>query len=129
MNLKGKTKSQVKNFIRWRLQTEKGKIKLDWNEEIEEHKKFDFSGYDANECGDVTIHNLSIINEFSDLMIYDYTEYLWVDFYKGNGVLYLKYFQEIDNLEFDLGGLSTSDIIYKIFEKTIFTDKRIRRRS
>jgi hypothetical protein len=85
------------------------------------------SGYEG-ETGQCTKQNLAIVNEFADLGIYDYTSYLFLDFYKGQGTLYLKYFNDTENLEFELGGYTTSEIIYEIFAKTIFTGESRRRR-
>jgi hypothetical protein len=55
-----------------------------------QHKRFKMSGYEA-ETGSCTIWNTSILNEFADLGIYDYTCYLFLDFYKGTPKLYLRY--------------------------------------
>ena len=92
-----------------------------------EHRRFEMSGYDS-EPGQCTKHNMAVLNEFADLGIYDYTDYLFLDFYKGSGTLYLKYFNTDDNLEFDLNGYGTTEIIYEIFVKTIFSGKEERRR-
>lgn len=86
------------------------------------------SGYES-ETGECMINNLSIVNEFADLGIYDYTSYLFLDFYKGSPTLYLKYFTEAENLKIDdLDGYGTTEIIYRIFELTIFSNKPKRRR-
>lgn len=125
------TKEDVYEFIRRRLE-----FPNDVAEQLryanreafkKEHRRFDMSGYEG-EKGQCTLHNLSIVNEFADLGIYDYTDYLFLDFYKGNGTLYMQYFQQHENFEIDLGGLGTVDIIYLIFEKTIFSGYKERRR-
>jgi hypothetical protein len=90
--------------------------------------RFDQSGYESV-TGEVTIHNTGILNKFADLGIYDYTSFLFLDFYKGSGTIYLKYWDNDEYLEEDdLGGLTTSEIIYRIFELTIFTNKVKERR-
>lgn len=85
------------------------------------------SGYEEN-TGDCTKHNLAIVNMFADLGIYNYTKYLFLDFYKGHGTLYFQYFSEEENHELELGGSGTTEIIYTIFQKTIFSNKPKRRR-
>lgn len=92
-----------------------------------EHRRFEMSGYE-DKTGQCTLHNLSILNEFADLGIYDYTEYLFLDFYKGTPKLYFKYFANSENNEIDLSGYGTCEIIYKIFQLTIFSNKMMRRR-
>ena len=85
------------------------------------------SGYET-ETGKCTVDNLAILNLFADLGIYDYTSYLFLDFYKGTPTLYLKYFHDEDNFEFDYSGYRTTDIIYEVFLKTILSNKPTRRR-
>jgi len=92
-----------------------------------EHKRFDMSGYES-ETGQCTKLNMGIVNEFADLGIYDYTSYLFLDFYKGSGTLYFQYFGDSYNHEIELSGFGTTDIIYTIFEKTVFSNKSTRRR-
>jgi hypothetical protein len=93
-----------------------------------EHMRFDMSGYESVK-GQVTIYNMGILNKFADLGIYDYTSFLFLDFYKGTPSIYLKYWYTDEYLEEDdLDGLTTSEIIYRIFELTIFTNKETRRR-
>ena len=130
--LKKKTKKDVFNFIRNRLSFDENLISqlrhIDNDEMNKEHRRFEMSGYENN-TGECTLHNLDVLNEFADLGIYDFTSYLFLDFYKGTPTLYLKYFNEYENLEFDeLSGLGTTELIYKIFELTIFSDKGKRRR-
>jgi|TARA_B110000908_G_scaffold59966_1_gene72847 hypothetical protein len=110
--LKTKSEKEVLEFIRTKKQG----------------KKFEMSGYESKN-GECTVSNIALLNEFADLGIYDYTHYLFLDFYKGTPTIYLKYFNENENLEFDeLGGFSTSEIIYEIFKLTIFSNKAKRRR-
>ena len=92
-----------------------------------EHKRFDMSGYE-NETGQCTVLNMGIVNEFADLGIYDYTSYLFLDFYKGIGTLYFQYFGDNYNHELELSGMGTTEIIYTILEKTILSNKVKRRR-
>ncbi len=129
--LKKKTKKDVFNFIRNRLSFNENLISqlrhIDSNGMNKEHRRFEMSGYENNK-GECTLHNLDIINEFADLGIYDFTSYLFLDFYKGTPTLYMKYFNENANLELELSGYGTTEIIYLIFEKTIFSDKGTRRR-
>lgn len=124
-------KNEVLNFIRQRLafknDIESQLRHIDKDGFKKEHRRFEMSGYE-NQTGQCTKHNLDIVNEFADLGIYDYTSYLFLDFYKGHGTLYLKYFNDSENLEFELGGYGTTEIIYEIFQKTIFSNKPTRRR-
>jgi hypothetical protein len=92
-----------------------------------EHRRFDMSGYEGK-TGDCTLQNLAIVNEFADLGIYDYTSYLFLDFYKGIGTLYYQYFGDSSNQTEELSGSGTTEIIYEIFKKTIFSKKSTRRR-
>lgn len=94
-----------------------------------QHKRFEMSGYESK-TGQCTVGNTSVLNEFADLGIYDYTSYLFLDFYKAIPTLYLKYFRENENLELDeWSGYGTTEIIYEIFKLTIFSDKGKRRRN
>ena len=95
-----------------------------------QHYRFDMTGYDASEndaSENCTVHNLFVLNKFAFLGIYNYTQFLTIDFYKGNGTLYFKYWNQDEVSEVDLSGLGTCEIIYKIFELTIFTNKLQRR--
>jgi hypothetical protein len=121
LELKKMGKTEILNSIR--------KILTPIGKDISKHDRFEMSGYDYDKPGDCTISNMNILNKFAYLGIYDYTSYLYLDFYKGCGTIYLKYFHENDDIEIgDLGGHGTTDIIYKIFELTIFSDKLTRRR-
>ena len=124
--LKIKSKDEIMDFIRNRLSFENGILSSIRHSETDSiiHKRFDMSGYELK-TGQCTVWNTNILNEFADLGIYNYTSYLFLDFYKGTPTLYLKYFYEDDNLEFDeLGGLTTTEIIYKVFELTILTEAK-----
>lgn len=129
--LKKQSKEDVLTFIRKRLAFDEDIVNqlryIDSNGLNKEHRRFEMSGYESNK-GECTLHNLSILNEFADIGIYDYTSYLFLDFYKGQGILYLKYFNTNENLEYEFGGDGTAEIIYKIFELTIFSNINTRRR-
>lgn len=104
------------------------KFKIRKPTERNEHLRFDMSGYES-ENGKCTIDNQFILNKFAYLGIYDYTDYLFLDFYKGCGTLYYKYFSTDENKEENFGGYGTTEIIYEIFKRTILTDKYTRRRN
>ncbi|WP_202182952.1 hypothetical protein [Chitinophaga solisilvae] len=129
--LRKKSKEDVLDFIRKQLSFEGailGQLRhIDSEVMKKEHRRFEMSGYESFP-GQCTLHNLAIVNEFAYLGIYDYTEYLFLDFYKGTPTLYLKYFSAKENLEFSFSALGTVDIIFEIFEKTIFSDRAKRRR-
>jgi hypothetical protein len=85
-----------------------------------EHRRFDMSGYDNHKTGSCTIHNMNIVNEFADLGIYDHTNYLFLDFYKGEPILYYQYYsEELPNFRESLGGMGTVEIIYEILRLTV----------
>lgn len=128
--LKSKTKEEVIDFISQQLafnEVEEHLKYVDKEQFKKEHKRFNMSGYEGK-TGECTVLNLAILNEFASLGIYDYTTYLFLDFYKGIGTLYLQYFGENENIELELAGYGTTEIIYTIFEKTIFSNKHTRRR-
>jgi len=91
--------------------------------------KFDMSGYD-NSPGQCTLLNQEILNRFACLGIYDYTDYLFLDFYKGTPRLYMKYWdnEEIIELEQEMNGWTTSEIISQIYLLTVGSGRRTRRR-
>ena len=68
------------------------------------------------------------LRHVDNLGIYNYTSYLFLDFYMGVPTVYLKYFSEDENLEYTLDGYTTTEIIFTIFELTIFSGKPTRRR-
>ncbi|MCF8339736.1 MAG: hypothetical protein K9I82_02085 [Chitinophagaceae bacterium] len=131
-SLKTMNKEEVHNYIRKRLKLKgvDGHLRhVDSDLFLDkEHKRFDMSGYDESEKGECVKHNLSILNLFAYLGIYDFTSYLFLDFYKGTPTIYLKYFYEDENMEYDYGGYTTTEIIYEVFLKTIFSNKKERRR-
>lgn len=87
-----------------------------------EHYRFEMSG-DDDDTGENVIHNQFILNKFAYLGIYNYVSYLHLHFYKGHPTLHLKYYLEDENLEYDLAGYTTSEIIYEILKLTVLSDK------
>jgi hypothetical protein len=130
--LKSLSKEEVMDFIRKRLVFKddvQSQLRTVKGEDLsKEHRRFEMSGYEGK-TGECTLHNLAIVNEFADLGIYDYTSYLFLDFYKGCGTLHYQYFGDSSNQEEDLGGGGTTEIVYIIFEKTILSDMSTRRRA
>ena len=118
-NIKDMSDTELQAFVRGRLNKFDGvrSTKL----------RFDMSGYESNK-GACTVHNTGILNLFADLGIYDYTEYLFLDFYKGIGTIYLKYWGDNENCEVQVGGYSTSSIILKIIQLTVLSGRNTRRR-
>ena len=146
-NLQLMEKDEIMNFIREKLSfKEEIYMQLRHLEKSQfdlEHRRFEMSGYDyidhrikissiefepKHGNGSCTLHNTDILNEFAYLGIYDYTSYLFLDFYKGSVTLYLQYWNEKENLEIDLTCYGTREIIYEIFKYTIFSGKGQRRR-
>lgn len=132
MNItKDQPKEEVLMFIRSRLKFNDDVVAqmrhINPVEFEREHRRFDMSGYDGA-TGDCTVKNQNILNEFAALGIYDYTEYLFLDFYKGTPTLYLKYWGDDQNIEESFTGLGTTEIIYEVFQRTIFSERGTRRR-
>ena len=129
--LKKQSKEEVYDFIRSRLAFDDNLLEqlrhIDKDQMKKEHRRFDMSGYESKK-GECTVSNISILNVFADLGIYDYTDYLFLDFYKGTPTLYMQYFQSDERLQEDFNGYGTVELIYEIFERTIFSDRRVRRR-
>lgn len=128
--LRSKSKDEVIAFIREKLTydlSDEQWAKMGMNSNQEHKRSFDMSGYESK-TGMTTVRNQSILNTFAYLGIYDYTSYLFLDFYKGTPTLYMQYWMEDENLNFDFPGYSTSQIIYEVFQKTIFSGKNTRRR-
>lgn len=104
-------KEDILSFIRERLSFDKKMIShfkyITEDDFTKEHLRFDMSGYEDN-TGECTVSNMAILNRFADLGIYDYTSYLFLDFYEGTPTLYLRYWGEEDNYVLNnLGGLRT----------------------
>jgi len=123
--LKTMEESEIREFIRERL-TKDG-----------ERLRFEMSGYDSSdipnslyEKGSCTLHNQKILNVFAYLGLYDYTNFLFLDFYKGGSRLYFKYWCDDElfiNDDFTYGA-TTTEIIYEIFKLTILSNRDTRRR-
>lgn len=116
------TKEATLDFIRMIL------LK-DESTDIKDHYRFEMSGYE-NLTGQCTIHNIFVLNKFAHLGIYDFTNFLSLDFYKGSVCLYFEYFGDFDNVQkVDLSGYGTTEIIYQILLRTVYSGKPKRRRS
>lgn len=130
IELKRLERGKIHNFIRERLSfgiPESQLRHVDSEAFKNEHKRFEMSGYDFEKVGSCTVWNTGILNLFADLGIYDFTHYLFVDFYKGTGTIYLKYWNG-EHHEEDCSSLTTTEIIHKVFELTIFSNGQTRRR-
>ena len=100
---------------------------MDKDKFMKEHRRFEMSGFET-QTGWCTVFNNDILNKFADLGIYNHTSYLFFDLYMGVPTVYLKYFSEDENLEYTLDGYTTTEIIFTIFELTIFSWKTRQRR-
>lgn len=90
------------------------------------------SGFNLEKDVCVSVYNQRIIDRFAFLGIYDYFVFLHIDFYKGIGELYFRLWGDSHNIgscdEDDFGGWSTADIICYIFELSILSNNKTRRR-
>lgn len=122
LDLNNMSKSEVLSFIRKTLTVSNvGQENIRY--------RFEMSGYENN-IGQCTTHNQMVLNKFAFLGIYDYTDYLTLDFYKGIPYLWLKYFGSSDAVNgLQLSGYTTANLIYLIFEHTIFSNRTKRRRN
>lgn len=97
------------------------------------NKRFNMSGYDDysggnGARGNCVVHNMDVLNTFASHGIYEHTEYLYLDFYKGSPRLFYKYWnEELGEQVEGLDGFTTSEIILKILELTIYSGKPKRR--
>ena len=95
------TKEEVFNLIRQRLsfgdELQQQLRHVDKDKFMKEHRRFEMSGFET-QTGWCTVFNNDILNKFADLGIYNYTSYLFLDFYMGVPTVYLKYFSEDENL-------------------------------
>lgn len=128
MHKKG-MEEEILYFIRCKLSDDG---RLTYKDDRRQGLHFEMSGYGD----DVTSHNMSILNKFEYMGIYDYTGALFIDFYKGSGVIYWSRdvcpddrFGLTDMAILSVGGMSTSEIIFEIFKITILSGKNKRRRS
>jgi hypothetical protein len=94
----------------------------------QEHYRFEMSGFDMNGVGSCTKENLFILNLFANCGIYDYTKFMFLDFYKGVVTLYFQYWRTDDVIELDLSGYGTRQIIKEVIERTVLSGKSTRRR-
>ncbi len=120
------SRKNVKRFIRKSLAYE-ARHYIFSEDYLKFHKRFNMSGYDGGK-GTATRDVFEILDIFSYLGIYDYTSYLVLDFYKGNAQIYLNYWGDDELQAIELDNLGTTDIIYDIFKRTIFSGKTKRRR-
>lgn len=88
--------------------------------------RFNMSGYE-NKTGECTVHNNKILDMFAHLGIYDYSDFLAINFHKGTGVILFAGWRG-DSNTYEMGGEGTVDIIYKILELTILSGNGTRRR-
>ena len=125
--LKNKSEIEIMDFIRESLtltDEEFNDLKNKYGCMCENRLRFDMTGYETK-TGEITLYNQFVLNRFADLGIYDYTSYLFIDFYKGTPKIYLKYFNEEENIEIDeLDGMGTRELIYIIFQLTILSERR-----
>ena len=92
-------------------------------------EKFNMSGYDGKKKGSCTLQNQELLNRFAYLGIYDYTEFLFLDFYKGSPTIYLKYWGDNETIEIGMTGATRTEIIYHIIELTVLSGNKKRRRN
>lgn len=96
--------------------------------------RFEMSGYDVENVGNCVSVNSEILLKFADLGIYNTTRFMVLDFYKGCGVFIYSPWDEYDenfrNIVYseELGGLTTTEIIVRIIEITLFSGFKERRR-
>ena len=91
---------------------------------------FEMSGFDGSTgtAGDCAVYNMAIVNLFADVGIFDYTDFLYLDFHKGTGYIYLRYFQQNEFFAYCVAGYTTCDIIKAIIHLTVLSGHRERRR-
>jgi hypothetical protein len=91
------------------------------------HIRFEMSGYNFDELNASEI-NTNILLLFAKFGIYDYSDFLYLDFYKGTGTLYYKIKWNHDLIEVDYDGYTTCEIIEDIFKRTVYSGRYPRRR-
>lgn len=128
--LKKASKEEVLEFIRKELQYKTDTTFASYapfGERVPTHfhRRFDMSGYEER-VGAITTHNNAIIEAFAHLGIYDYYKAIAINFYQGCGELF--FVEDGETEVVNITSLTTSQIIYEIFTRTILTDKRTRRR-
>lgn len=90
------------------------------------HIRFAMSGYGISPSA--TEINMNILFLFAKFGIFDYTNYLFLDFHKGRATLYFAYWNDTVNHEVDLTGLTTCEIVEQVFKHTVYSDRPQRRR-
>lgn len=96
--------------------------------------RFKMSGYDGGNVGSCVSVNSEILLKFADLGIYNTTNFMVLDFYKGCGSFTYSPWGEFDeNFRYivyseEFGGLTTTEIIVRIIEITLFSGFKERRR-
>ena len=99
--------------------------------------KFEMSGYDDyyggrnlnhGKRGSCMVHNQMLLNQFADLGIYEYVEYLQLSFYKGGCYIHLQYWGEDNHICIEEHGLGTTEIIERVLDLTIYSNHKWRRR-
>lgn len=118
--------NQIRNFIQQRLSLQLKNFPTLNNVSIDIIEN-DYIRFDMLGSLEGKKHNAMLLSNFSDLNLYDNTEYFLLEFNNGCGKIHLKYFDRIKKKEIDLKGLDTIEIIQQIFKYTIFS-KRPRRK-
>lgn len=127
MNLHDKKEREA--FIRKTLEFDYSVKTSLRNSEIKDHIRFDMTGYDIPSKNFFNaVHTNYILSLFAGIGIFDYTDFLYLDFYKGNPTLYLRHWSENETIEVDLSGYGTVEIIDTIIEMTVLSGKYKRRR-
>lgn len=88
---------------------------------------FNFSGYDGNKADNCASHNLYILELFSGLGIYSYHDALTLTSWKGCIDIITIYNGEVKDF-IELGGYTTTDIIYEILKLTTLSGGSVKRR-
>lgn len=139
------------------METIKSKLSKLEIREVLNGDRFNMSGYDdfegesgktgSGKRGGCVVYNTELLNRFAEFGIYEHTEYLYLDFYKGSPTLYFKYWNEdlgrnciIDDsekwktiygtmgrLDDNMPGWTTTQIIERILELTVYSGKVKRR--
>jgi hypothetical protein len=99
--------------------------------------RFEMSGYDKystgrqrnmGDRGSCVVHNTELLNRFAKYGIYEHTNFLYLDFYKGGPELWFSYWGERKViLVDDMSGFTTVDMIARIFDLTVYSNKNKRR--
>lgn len=120
--------NDIEDYIRERLISE---LKKRIGEHVKyadfrEHIRFDMSGYGIGD-NDCYFNNLDILKLFTDCGIWDYVTYLYLDAYKGDMILYWRWWlnSSYDQTSYtsgtELQAKTTTEIIVWII-KTLFLE-------